>query len=45
MNILVINSGSSSLKFQIIETDQSHIDSSTDKIKVKGLIDQLALKH
>ena len=41
MNILVINSGSSSLKFQIIETDQSHIDSSTDKIKVKGLIDRI----
>ncbi len=41
MNILVINSGSSSLKFQIIETDQSHIESSTDKIKVKGLIDRI----
>lgn len=41
MNILVINSGSSSLKFQIIETDQNMIDSSTDKIKVKGLIDRI----
>ncbi len=41
MNILVINSGSSSLKFQIIETDQNNIDSSTDKIKVKGLIDRI----
>ena len=41
MNILVINSGSSSLKFQIIETDQKMIDSSTDKIKVKGLIDRI----
>lgn len=41
MNILVINSGSSSLKFQIIETDQKMIESSTDKIKVKGLIDRI----
>lgn len=41
MNILVINSGSSSLKFQIIETDQNKIDSSTDKIKLKGLIDRI----
>ena len=41
MNILVINSGSSSLKFQIIETDQNKIDSSTDKVKVKGLIDRI----
>ncbi|APJ04463.1 acetate kinase [Silvanigrella aquatica] len=41
MNILVINSGSSSLKFQIIETDQNMIDGSSDKVKVKGLIDRI----
>ncbi|KAB8029712.1 acetate/propionate family kinase [Fluviispira multicolorata] len=41
MNILVINSGSSSLKFQIIETDQALIDVSQDKVKVKGLIDRI----
>lgn len=41
MNILVINSGSSSLKFQIIETDKNFIENSTDKVKVKGLIDRI----
>lgn len=41
MNILVINSGSSSLKFQIIETDKELIDTSADKIKVKGLVDRI----
>lgn len=41
MNILVINSGSSSLKFQIIETDQNMINASSDKTKVKGLVDRI----
>lgn len=41
MNILVINSGSSSLKFQIIETDEHLIASSTDQMKLKGLVDRI----
>lgn len=41
MNILVINSGSSSLKFQIIETDDDLIANYTDKMKLKGLIDRI----
>jgi acetate kinase len=41
MNILVINSGSSSLKFQIIETNQEFIENSSDRIKMKGFIDRI----
>lgn len=41
MNILVINSGSSSLKFQIIETNDDLIANYTDKMKLKGLIDRI----
>ncbi|HRP01781.1 MAG TPA: acetate kinase [Candidatus Kapabacteria bacterium] len=41
MNILVINCGSSSLKFQIIETNNELIDKYTDKCLVKGLIERI----
>lgn len=41
MNILVLNCGSSSLKFQIIETDLDLIDKDTDKQKAKGLIERI----
>jgi acetate kinase len=41
MNILVLNCGSSSLKFQIIATDQKRIDSSTDECLAKGLIERI----
>lgn len=41
MNILVINSGSSSLKFQIIETNDEMISTYTDKMKLKGLVDRI----
>jgi acetate kinase len=41
MNILVLNCGSSSLKFQIIETDIDMIDSNTDQMLAKGLIERV----
>jgi acetate kinase len=41
MNILVLNSGSSSLKFQIIDTDMEKIESMSDKQLAKGLIERI----
>ncbi|MCX7736331.1 MAG: acetate kinase [Candidatus Kapabacteria bacterium] len=41
MNILVLNCGSSSLKFQIIETDIDMIKSDSDKMLAKGLIERV----
>ncbi len=41
MNILVLNCGSSSLKFQIIETDLDLIDKNADVMKAKGLIERI----
>ncbi len=41
MNILVLNCGSSSLKFQIIHTDLDLIDKDADVQKAKGLIERI----
>lgn len=41
MNILVLNCGSSSLKFQIIETDLDRIESNSDKQLAKGVIERI----
>ncbi len=41
MNVLVLNCGSSSLKFQIIETDLDVIANNADKQKAKGLIERI----
>ena len=41
MNILVLNCGSSSLKFQIVETDLDLIDKNADVQKAKGLIERI----
>jgi acetate kinase len=41
MNILVLNCGSSSLKFQIIETDLELIEKNADQQKAKGLIERI----
>ena len=41
MNILVLNCGSSSLKFQIIETDLQRIEHDTDIMLAKGLIERV----
>ncbi len=41
MNILVLNCGSSSLKFQIIDTDLEKIEKGTDRELAKGLIERI----
>jgi len=41
MNVLVLNCGSSSLKFQIIETDLDIIEKNADQQKAKGLIERI----
>jgi acetate kinase len=41
MNILVLNCGSSSLKFQIIQTDLEMIEKNADKQLAKGLIERI----
>jgi acetate kinase len=41
MNILVLNSGSSSLKFQIITTDLQRIDQNNDLCLAKGVIERI----
>ncbi|MDZ7361925.1 MAG: acetate/propionate family kinase [candidate division KSB1 bacterium] len=41
MNILVLNCGSSSLKFQIIETDLEVIEQNADKQLAKGVIERI----
>lgn len=41
MNILVLNCGSSSLKFQIIETDLDLIEQDAETQKAKGLIERI----
>ncbi len=41
MNILVLNCGSSSLKFQIIQTDLERIEKNEDRQLAKGLIERI----
>lgn len=41
MNVLVLNCGSSSLKFQIIETDLDIIEKNADQQKAKGLVERI----
>ena len=41
MNVLVLNCGSSSLKFQIIETDLNLIDKNEDRQNAKGIIERI----
>jgi acetate kinase len=41
VNVLVLNAGSSSLKFQLIQTDQDHITSDTDVRLARGVIDRI----
>ena len=41
MNVLVLNCGSSSLKFQVIVTDLKSIEQNTDKRLAKGLIERI----
>ncbi len=41
MNVLVLNSGSSSLKFQLIATDLDAIEGNTDRELARGLIERV----
>ncbi|MBT9582223.1 acetate kinase [bacterium] len=41
MNVVVINCGSSSLKFQLIETSLEHISKDADVCKARGLVDRI----
>lgn len=41
MNVLVLNSGSSSLKFQLIATDREHIQSNSDERVCRGLVERI----
>jgi acetate kinase len=41
MKILVLNCGSSSIKFQLIETDSELIDSNTDRSIAKGSVERI----
>ena len=41
MNVLVLNSGSSSLKFQLIVTDREHIQNNSDERVCRGVIERI----
>jgi acetate kinase len=41
MNVLVLNSGSSSVKFQVIDTDLDRITHSTDRRLVQGVVERI----
>ena len=41
MNVVVLNCGSSSLKFQLIETSLEHISKDADVCKARGLVDRI----
>jgi len=41
MNILVLNAGSSSLKFQLVRTDQDRIANDTDERLARGIVDRI----
>jgi acetate kinase len=41
MNVLVLNSGSSSLKFQLIATDMEHIQKNADERLCRGMVERI----
>lgn len=41
MNVLVLNAGSATLKFQVIETDVEHIAANSDRRRIRGLIERI----
>lgn len=41
MNVLVLNCGSSSLKFQLVDTDLERAAQGTDRVLAKGLVDDI----
>lgn len=44
MNVLVLNCGSSSVKFQVISTDPERIESDTDRKLASGIVDRISGK-
>jgi len=45
MNILVLNSGSSSIKFQVVQTDSALIARDGDRCLAKGQIERVGRIH
>ncbi|MBD3268379.1 hypothetical protein GF373_17065, partial [bacterium] len=43
MKILVLNCGSSSVKFQFIETDLEKIDNQSEKVLARGQVEKIGL--
>ena len=41
MKILVLNCGSSSIKFQLVETDLDRIDRNQDQVLARGLVEKV----
>lgn len=41
MKVLVLNSGSSSIKFQLIETDSERISTHTDVVLLRGIVEKI----
>ena len=41
MNVLVLNAGSSSLKFQVIATDLEHIQRDADERLCRGYVERI----
>lgn len=41
MKVLVVNSGSSSLKFQLIETSLKHIEADSDRCLARGIVERI----
>jgi acetate kinase len=41
MNVLVLNSGSSTLKFQLVRTDQERLTANTDEKLARGMVERL----
>jgi acetate kinase len=41
VNVLVLNCGSSSLKFQLVDTDLERAEQGTDRVLAKGLVDDI----
>ena len=41
MRVLVLNCGSSSLKFQLIETSRQQIDDDADRVLARGLVERI----
>lgn len=41
MNVLVLNCGSSSLKFQVVATDRAAMEANTDRVLARGVVERI----